>query len=249
MAKITDHVDFCPGDWMRDPAVRTCGLAARGLWFDMLCLMWEGPARGYLQHGNGQPVTPAQLARAVGAAAEQIEELLAELESADVFSRTDEEIIFSRRIVRDEVLRQEQAATGGKKAAKRTPSGPATDAVAIPAQPRPRDELFDAVAEVSGRDPGSAGALIGTAVKRLRSAKPPFTPEEVREFGRRFWELCPWAVEDNRVRPTPTEIPSHIGQLRARPAPVQNQPKPALVDQIADNGAEFLRRTSGMKRD
>ena len=47
---------FYPGDWFKDPALRSVSLAARGLWIDMLCLMFEGDHRGYLPHATGKPV-------------------------------------------------------------------------------------------------------------------------------------------------------------------------------------------------
>jgi hypothetical protein len=57
---------FYPGDWMKDPALRSVSIAARGLWIDMLCLMHESDRRGYLQHATGKPVTAEQLARMTG---------------------------------------------------------------------------------------------------------------------------------------------------------------------------------------
>jgi hypothetical protein len=38
---------FYPGDWMKDPALRSVSLEARGLWIDMLCLLFESGRRGY----------------------------------------------------------------------------------------------------------------------------------------------------------------------------------------------------------
>lgn len=86
---------------------------------------------------------------------------------------------------------------------------------------QPRNLLFDAVAEVSGMDPATAGGRIGTAQALMAKAEPPYSPDEVREFGRQFWQLCPWAAEKNRTRPTPHEIATHIGLLRAGPGNVQ----------------------------
>lgn len=47
-------------------------------------------------------------------------------------------------------------------------------------KPRPRDELFDAVVEVTGADPKVNGSEIGRVCKVLRSADPPYTPAEIR---------------------------------------------------------------------
>lgn len=206
-------LDLVTGDWMQDPAVRSCGPAARGVWFDMLCLMWNSPRCGYLQHANGQPMTTEQIARATGTTVMEIAALLVELEEAGVFSRDEKGVIFNRRMVRDEVARQEGP-----------PPKPAKKKKALVPVERPRDELFDAVSFVSGRDPKTCGAQIAVAVNKLKRAG--YTPEDVREFGRRFWELCSWARADERERPTPTEISAHIGLLRAGPALLDRTQKP-----------------------
>lgn len=96
---------FYPGDWMKDPAVRSLSLEARGLWIDMLCLMHESDRRGYLQHISGKPVTHDQLARMTGCSAVQVSQLLQELKDSGVYSCTEHGTIFSRRMVRDELKR------------------------------------------------------------------------------------------------------------------------------------------------
>lgn len=45
---------------------------------------------------------------------------------------------------------------------------------------RPRDALFDALAEVCQADPKASASYIAKVAKALRSAEPPYTPEEVR---------------------------------------------------------------------
>lgn len=105
-------MQFYPGDWLKDPAVRSVSLAARGLWTDMLCLMHESPRRGYLQHANGKPVTAEQLARMTGCSTDEVSRLLQELEDAGVFSCTDHGVIYSRRMVRDEKIREIRSRSG-----------------------------------------------------------------------------------------------------------------------------------------
>ena len=46
--------------------------------------------------------------------------------------------------------------------------------------PRPRDELFDAIAEITGSDPQASGSHVGKVAAALRRAEPPYTPAEVR---------------------------------------------------------------------
>ena len=105
---------FYTGDWLKDPAVRCCSLEARGLWIEMLCLMYESPQRGYLSLANGQPVTAVQLSRMVGASIEDVKRLTGELRACGVYSETSDEIIYSRRMVSDELVRADKSKAGKK---------------------------------------------------------------------------------------------------------------------------------------
>ena len=96
---------FYPGDWMKDPALRACSLAARGLWMDILCLMFESDRRGYLIHKNGNPISTEQLARMTGCPVEQTAELMEELITCGVITETQDGVPYSKRMVRDEQKR------------------------------------------------------------------------------------------------------------------------------------------------
>jgi hypothetical protein len=89
---------------MKDPELRSVSLAARGLWIDMLSLMFECDRRGYLQL-NGKPVNADQLARMTGCSTGEVSHCLQELDDSGVFSRSDDGTIYSRRLVRDEKKR------------------------------------------------------------------------------------------------------------------------------------------------
>lgn len=102
---------FYPGDWQHDVALRTCTLEARGLWIEMMCTMHQGNPYGYLVL-NGNPIDSGQLARMVGATAKEVEKGLKQLETAGVFSRDSEGRIFSRRMVKDERIREVRARSG-----------------------------------------------------------------------------------------------------------------------------------------
>lgn len=258
-------MQFFPRDWTADPALRVVSLAARGLWVELLCLMWQAPDRGYLIGGLGAALTPEQIARAVGATPDEVRAMLAELEAAGVFTRDGRGVIYSRRMVRDEQFRA-KCSDAGKKGGNPAFNGPenpgakrrgkgwakgadkgrgkgadkASEGQKVrgsegenPPTPRSADAgegkttgpkvkrerepnpLFDAVAEVTGLDPATAGGRIGQTAATLAAADPPYSPDDVRAFGRRFWQLCPWAAKDARPRPTPAELANHVGLLRA----------------------------------
>ena len=78
---------------------------------DMLALMHEGTPYGHLTVG-GEAVTDLQLARMVGETPGRVRRLLKELEAHGVFSRTDSGVMFSRRMVRDEHIRNVRAEAG-----------------------------------------------------------------------------------------------------------------------------------------
>lgn len=90
---------FYPTDWRSDPRLRMCGLAARGLWIEMIALMHEAVPYGHLVVSGHSP-TATQLAVLAGAPSDLIPDLLGELESAGVFSRTKEGVIYSRKMTR-----------------------------------------------------------------------------------------------------------------------------------------------------
>ena len=93
---------FWPQDWQRDPALRSCSAAARGVWMDMLCIMHEGKPYGHLTIGD-RAASPRQIATLTGLTEKEAIKVLAELEHAGVFSRAEDGTIFSRRMVRDEI--------------------------------------------------------------------------------------------------------------------------------------------------
>lgn len=76
------------------------------------------------------------------------------------------------------------------------------------ARPRPRDLLFDAIAEACAVDPATAGSSIASVKKALLQAKPPYTPDEVRRW-RATWPTT------FKTPPTLWQLKERIGQVRA----------------------------------
>ena len=127
MSRQRPFMKFYPSDWRSDPQLRMCGLPARGLWMEMLTLMHEAQPYGHLLISGNAP-TDAQLGVLVGAPPAQIPDLLRELETAGVFSRTRAGVIYSRRMTRDEKRAQTAKKNGEKggnptlRKTKRTPN-------------------------------------------------------------------------------------------------------------------------------
>lgn len=95
---------FYPNDWLNDLALRGCSPATRGIWVDLLCIMHEGTPYGHLADATGA-LSSKFIASRCGVTVKGLASILQELEVHEVFSRTDEGTIFSRRMVRDEYNR------------------------------------------------------------------------------------------------------------------------------------------------
>lgn len=95
---------FYPGDWFKDPALRSVSHAAKGVWMDMLCLMFECEERGVLAT-NGKPWTVQDIAAAVGGDPRLTKNLVQELISKGVARRRDDGAIYCKRMVQDEAIR------------------------------------------------------------------------------------------------------------------------------------------------
>jgi hypothetical protein len=96
---------FYWSDWRGDPKLRMCGFGARGLWMDMLSIMHEAEPRGHLLIAGVAP-SPKQIAAVTGGTVSEITKLMNELEMANVYSRTSEGVIFSRRMVKETARRK-----------------------------------------------------------------------------------------------------------------------------------------------
>src|ERR1043166_6520159 len=94
-------------DWLTDTELRVCSKAAKGIWSDMLCLMFLAPNRGVLAFADGKPWSDRQIAEAIGGDTNANLEWIAEFLSKGVAHRDKLGAIFSRRMVRDEEDRRD----------------------------------------------------------------------------------------------------------------------------------------------
>lgn len=102
---------FYPADWRKDVELQSCSMAAQGLWINCMCLAHECEPYGHLTI-NGKAMTSAQLGRQVGLSPKEAESLMDELLDAGVARKTDDGVIYSSRMVRDERLRNIRAESG-----------------------------------------------------------------------------------------------------------------------------------------
>jgi hypothetical protein len=104
-------------DWTSDPAVRSCSMAARGMWMEMLAL--AAAAGGYVKVG-GQSCSISRLAEITGQDRRSVGRWIDELERKGVFSRTEDGTIFCRRMVRDAAARAAKQADPGARSRQKS---------------------------------------------------------------------------------------------------------------------------------
>jgi len=148
---------FYPGDWLKDPALRLCSPAARGVWIDLLCLMAESAERGVLIT-TGVAWTTGDAARATGGTRQQVQELI----DKGVARVRDDGAMYSARMVKDEYIRTVRAQAGIKGGnpdmLKQNPSKPQANAEQTAEQnPTPSSSSSSSSSERSPLSPPTGG--------------------------------------------------------------------------------------------
>jgi hypothetical protein len=114
---MSDRLPWFPFEtvaWRGELKLRTCSLAARAVWLEMLTVMHEATPRGYLVL-NGQPVDAEALASLMSAKPREVARAMEELDEKGVYSRTAEGVIYSRKMVRDIKRRESDRSRQQKK--------------------------------------------------------------------------------------------------------------------------------------
>lgn len=143
---------FYWADWLRDPALRSISSGARGLWIDILCLMWECTPKGHLQTRTGQPFSVEMICRMTGnISEEEVNRWLKELDNSGVSSLSASGVLISRRMVRDEhkrALCREAGKRGGNPTLKRDCKGVVKGAPKGPSKRKPTPSSSTSVEDV-----------------------------------------------------------------------------------------------------
>ena len=113
MAKLPAF-QFYPGDWRKDVGVQSLSFHDRGVWWEMLCLMHETERRGVLVL-KGHAMSDESIGNLLGLDKQNLTSTLTNLLTSGVASREEETgAIYSRRMVRDENIRQIRSEAGSK---------------------------------------------------------------------------------------------------------------------------------------
>lgn len=244
------------GDWHRDLALQSCQLAARGLWHEMNCLMHQGSPYGHLTMPTGRAMTVQQLANLAKIGKRTCMRLLDELEEAGVFSRTQEGIIYSRRMVRDENARNARAAggksgaehgdkggghgdKGGRPSSKNTPARETRGGFKTPLAPASKPPPSSSSSSSSSTDSDADASDAGPGA----AAPPPPDPLTAASDRAAHWTAILALLVGQGVAERPAR--SLVGKLHADyPAPglVQEAIRRTVAEAPADARA-FLRAT------
>ena len=192
MPKKLPAFQFYPGDWMKDPSLRSCSLPARGLWIDLLCLMHESPVRGFLMLTKDVAMHDEHIARCVGADQEVVTCLVGELinngvmdfEPVTISDGSKINAIKSRRMVAEESKREKCSAAGirgggnpslkgrskgldGSSSSSSTSTSLSSSDVKKYKSMIGVDEVFKSIPAAKRRQPAATRVQIGIALEKL----------------------------------------------------------------------------------
>lgn len=105
---------FYVGDWRKDPGVQALDYRYKGIWFEMICIMWEMKDRGKLSF-NGKKMSEETLANILKLDKDEVNHLVGILLEYDMLKVEEStNILYSKRMVEDEILREKRRIAGKK---------------------------------------------------------------------------------------------------------------------------------------
>ena len=97
---------FYVGDWLKAPDIQCLSYDLKGLWFEMLCYMWESKERGVLLY------TREELCRLLRLPEDLLNQNLNNLEKKGIFSVREDGSIYSRKMVKMQEIREKRIISG-----------------------------------------------------------------------------------------------------------------------------------------
>lgn len=137
MAKDRTPMPFCTRDWLSCAEIKFLPPDIRGLWFDLICYMWECVERGVMVKPNHQPYTKDEITALIGKDCSGSYDWLDILVENGVCAVREDGAIYSRRMVKDEEISEKRRIAGKK-------GGDVTKAKVFTKQDPVSDSLGDA---------------------------------------------------------------------------------------------------------
>ena len=163
-------IQWYPGDWRKDPGVQALDYHHRGVWFEVLMLMWESEDRGRLKL-NGRPMPDSAMARPLGLSVDEWVQIRTTLLEYGVASEDDDGALICRRMVRDEQTRRQKETLSHTRAEAGRKGGRATQGAKQKASKTEAPPLAPPQANSGGDSPHKTRASSGSGSSKVR-AKP-----------------------------------------------------------------------------
>jgi len=102
---------FYPEDWMSDSRLRLCSAGAKGLWIDILCLMYLSSERGYLVIED-TILDEQMLQKTLGYDAKEFDNYFTELKRYNIIKKDDKNRYFCKTMVNAQQLSEKRSISG-----------------------------------------------------------------------------------------------------------------------------------------
>ena len=112
MAKLP-YMRFYTQDWLSDPMLRACDLAAQGMLINMMCIAATTEYPGYLVQG-GEPIPDKLIAKLCGIRPQTFRKATATLVSVRRLMKTNTGVWYIPRMVKDAAYSRKQSENGRK---------------------------------------------------------------------------------------------------------------------------------------
>lgn len=96
---------FYASDWLTDPSLRLCSAETRGVWIDLLCLMFLSNEPGVLIIGS-QILDKKGIQKLSGISQKRFAKVFVELTNFGILKQDENGRFYSKRMIEDEALRQ-----------------------------------------------------------------------------------------------------------------------------------------------
>ncbi len=179
---------FYTGDWRKDPAVQSLDHEHKGIWIDLLCIMWDSPERGRLVLPNGDPMPDTAICSNLGLPFGKWKKSRSKLVAYGVASEDSHGVLYNRRMARETDISRVRAEAGRKGAevrwgdsktmAKDGPSSSSSSSTSVKPKEKPLTEAKRKGTEVLPPKPTLdlapplvLGNLVQERVDQIRTAK------------------------------------------------------------------------------
>lgn len=106
-----ESFSFYPVDWMSDSRLRLCSAGARGLWIDIMCLMFLSSERGYLLIDD-TVLDEKMLRKTLGYDAQEFDVFFTELIKYKIIKKDEKNRYFCKTMVNAQQLSEKRSTSG-----------------------------------------------------------------------------------------------------------------------------------------